>query len=326
VKINIIGAGAWGTTLGILLDKKGCDVSIWQRDSNKSDNLSTTRLHPNLKKINISNNIHFTSKLKELDFENLTVLAIPSHAIDNVLSYCDSTKGKYLIVSKGFDQNSTKLISEILVDNHNINLNNIAVLSGPNHAEEIILNMASATVVASGNQKYSKELQTLFSSDTFRVYSSKDIIGVQVGGAVKNVIAIASGLCVGLKLGDNTQAALVSRGMNEILNLSTIYNLDSKTLYGLSGFGDLIATCYSPHSRNRQLGILLAKGKSLDESKSEIGMVSEGINTTKILNKISYKHNIEMPICNEVNKILFNNSDPKESLYKLMTRNLKDEN
>ena len=217
-------------------------------------------------------------------------------------------------------------MSDILHNKYNINLNNISVLSGPNHAEEIISGMASATVIASINQNYSKELQSLFSSDTFRVYTSEDIIGVQIGGAVKNVIAIASGLCVGLKLGDNTQAALVSRGMNEILNLSSIYNLDKKTLYGLSGLGDLIATCYSPHSRNRQLGILLAKGKSLDESKSEIGMVSEGINTTKILNKISDKHNIEMPICNEVNKILFNNSDPKESLYKLMTRSLKDEN
>ena len=256
----------------------------------------------------------------------MTILAIPSHAIGNVLLKCDLKKGQYLIVSKGFDLSSTSLLSDILQNTFDVDPNNIAVLSGPNHAEEIISGMASATVIASTNQNYAVELQSLFSSDTFRVYTSKDIIGVQVGGAIKNIIAIASGLCVGLKLGDNTQAALVSRGMNEILNLSNIYNLDKKTLYGLSGLGDLIATCYSPHSRNRQLGILIGKGKSLDGAKSKIGMVSEGINTCKILNEISNKHNIEMPICSEVYKILFQNSDPKDSLYNLMTRTLKIEN
>ena len=149
---------------------------------------------------------------------------------------------------------------------------------------------------------------------------------MQIGGAVKNVIAIASGLCVGLNLGDNTQAALVSRGMNEILNLSVVYNLDKKTLYGLSGLGDLIATCYSHHSRNRRLGILLAKGYSLEESVSEIGMISEGVNTCKILHQISNDNNIEMPICNEIYNILFQNIKPSDSLNKLMTRNLKNEN
>ena len=149
---------------------------------------------------------------------------------------------------------------------------------------------------------------------------------MQIGGAVKNIIAIASGLCVGLKLGDNTQAALVSRGMNEILNLGTIYDLEHKTLYGLSGLGDLIATCYSPHSRNRKLGILIARGYSLEDAKKEIGMVSEGINACKILNNISYKYNLEMPICAQIYKILFEKIDPEKSLKKLMTRNLKDEN
>ena len=323
MKINVIGGGTWGTTLACLLSKTS-KVQVWQR--NKNSQISLTRKHPNLKDCIIPNNISFTSDLDDIDFNNLTILAIPSHAIGDFLLKCDLKNGKYLIASKGFDFNSSTLISELMESSFNINPNNIAVLSGPNHAEEVISEMASATVIASTNKAYAKELQSLFSSDRFRVYTSYDIIGVQIGGAVKNIIAIASGLCVGLKLGDNTQAALVSRGMNEILSLSTIYDLNHKTLYGLSGLGDLIATCYSPHSRNRQLGILIAKGYLLEDAKEEIGMVSEGVNACKILKDISDKHNLEMPICTQVYNILFEKSDPRDSLNKLMTRNLKDEN
>ena len=325
MKINLIGAGTWGTTLACLLSKKA-DVSIWQRNVEKTAEFSKTRQHPNLKDCIIPDNISFTSNLNALDFNNLTVLAVPSHTVLDILSKSNLKDGKYLIASKGFDLNSCSLISEVMQNSFNIDSNNIAVLSGPNHAEEVISQMASATVIASTNKTYAKELQSLFSSSRFRVYTSDDIIGVQIGGAVKNIIAIASGLCVGLKLGDNTQAALVSRGMNEILNLGSIYDLDHKTLYGLSGLGDLIATCYSPHSRNRQLGILIARGYSLEDAKEEIRMVSEGINACRILNDISDKHNIEMPICKQVYKILFEKLDPADSLNKLMTRNLKDEN
>ena len=211
---------------------------------------------------------------------------------------------------------------------HRIHNDNIAVISGPNHAEEIITGMASATVIASTNIPYAKELQSLFSSNKFRVYVSEDVVGVQIGAAVKNIIAIASGLCVGLKLGDNTLAALVSRGMNEMLHLKSIYNFDMKTLYGLSGLGDLIATCYSPHSRNRKLGILIAEGYTLQDANMKIGMVSEGINACRIVCDIldSHRRKIDLPICNEVYKILFENAEPSNCLNNLMTRNLKDEN
>ena len=325
MKINLIGGGTWGTTLACLLSKKA-NVSIWQRSVEKTTDFAKTKQHPNLKDFAIPDNISFTSNLDTVDFNDLTILAVPSHAVFDILSQSDLKNGKYLIASKGFDLNSSTLISEVMESSFNINPNNIAALSGPNHAEEVISEMASATVIASTNKAYAKELQSLFSSDRFRVYTSDDIIGVQIGGAVKNIIAIASGLCVGLKLGDNTQAALVSRGMNEILNLSVIYDLNHKTLYGLSGLGDLIATCYSPHSRNRQLGVLIAKGYSLEDAKEEIGMVSEGVNACKILKNISDKHNLEMPICTQVYKILFETLDPRDSLNKLMRRNLKDEN
>jgi len=326
MKINIIGAGTWGTTLGCILSKKGHNITIWQRNSTKSNHISEIRKHPNLVLHYIPDEIKFTSNLESLNFNNFTIIAIPSHSIFETLSNTNLNNGKYLIASKGFDLNTGLLQSQLLEKSLNISSDNIAVISGPNHAEEVIAGKASATVIASMNKKFATELQEIFSSDVFRVYTSEDIIGVQVGGAVKNIIAIASGLCIGLDLGDNTQAALVSRGMNEILSLDVLFNMNNKTLYGLSGLGDLVATCYSQHSRNRELGIIIAKGETVDQAKKNIGMISEGINTCKIIHKISSKNNIEMPICNEVYKILFEELNPKDSINKLMTRSLKVEN
>jgi len=217
------------------------------------------------------------------------------------------------------------LPTELLNQKFNIDMNNIAVLSGPNHAEEIIDDKSAATVISSTNEHYAKELQTLFASKTFRVYTSNDILGVQIGGSIKNVIAIASGICTGLNLGDNAQAALVSRGLNEMIEISKVYDFNNTTLFGLSGIGDLVGTCYSKHSRNRQLGVLIGQGKNLNEAINMIGMVSEGVNTTKILNTTIKDNNLEMPICMEIYNILFNNSDPKESIHNLMTRKLTKE-
>ena len=327
MKINIIGAGTWGTALGCLLEKKKTNskVTIWQRDPLKTSQIINSQTHPRFKNFKIPASIKFTSSLNDLDFNELTIIAIPASSIRDVLPK-KLKNGKYIIASKGFDLNTGLLCSEMLQSDFNLDSNNIAILSGPNHAEEVIAGKASAAVIASSNSKLSSSLQELFSSDIFRVYRSDDILGVQIGAAVKNVIAIASGLCVGLNLGDNAQAALVSRGMNEIMNLGRIYNIDNRTLYGLSGLGDLIATCYSKYSRNRELGILIAEGYSLDEAKNKIGMISEGINTSQILNNISKNNNLDMPICTEVYKILFEGNDPKKSLYELMTRSLKEEN
>tara|TARA_B100000579_G_scaffold398222_1_gene378343 strand:- start:1661 stop:2647 length:987 start_codon:yes stop_codon:yes gene_type:complete len=327
MKINIIGAGTWGTALGCLLQKKNSnnEITIWQRDSLKTDLIIKNKAHPKFKNLKIPTSIKFTSNINKLDFKELTIIAIPSSTISDVLPQ-NLEKGNYIIASKGFDLNSGLLCSEMLQTEFNLNSDNIAILSGPNHAEEIVMGKVSAAVIASHNSKLSSRLQELFSSDVFRVYRSNDVLGVQIGAAVKNVIAIASGLCVGLNLGDNAQAALVSRGMNEIMNLSSIYSIDERTIYGLSGLGDLIATCYSKYSRNRELGILIAKGHSLGDAKNKIGMISEGINTSRILNNISKDHNLDMPICTEVYKILFKGNNPKKSLYELMTRSLKKEN
>ena len=325
MNINILGAGTWGIALASLLSRNDHNVNVWTRNSKTSDYLNQKKIYPKLFNYKIPLNVSFTSNISTIDLNYLTIIAIPSHAISEVLEQFNINNNKFLIASKGFDLETSHLPSELLTKKFNISKKNIAILSGPNHAEEIVLNKASATVIASNNNSFSKGLQQLISNKSFRVYTSKDIIGVQVGGAVKNIIAIASGLCVGLKLGDNAQAALVSRGMNEIATLSEIYNLNIKTLYGLSGLGDLVATCYSSYSRNRKLGELLAKGNTLINANKKIGMVSEGVNSCKILNNILLNKKVNMPICNEVYNILYKNHDPKISLDKLMTRKLKSE-
>ena len=325
--INVIGAGTWGIAVSSYLVNCGHNVLVFHRNTKSSKSLVKKLVHPKLDHFKISKKIQFNADINSIDFNHLNILAIPSNSISEFFSKIKTNDdNKFLILSKGFDVNTGLLPSEILVQKFNINLNNISVLSGPNHAEEIIINKPAATIISSVNDVYSRKLQQLFSSNTLRVYTTSDIIGVQLGGAIKNVIAIASGLCVGLKLGDNIQASLVSRGMNEILELSKVYKIKKSTLYGLSGLGDLIATCYSNYSRNRKLGILLCDSKALDEARQSIGMVVEGINTTKIINILIEKHNLKMPIIKEVHNILFNKADPGKSLNNLMLRELKKEN
>ena len=325
MKINVIGAGTWGLTLASMLSQKGHNITVWQRNNKKTTYLRNNLTYTNLPKLKIPSSIKFTSDYKELHLESLYVLAIPTNSLSPFIQKINNPKSQYLIACKGFDLETKKLPSEILNKINNVSLKNIAVISGPNHAEEISLSKISASVVCSLNTQFAKGLQNLFSSNHFRVYTSDDIYGVQIGGAVKNVIAIASGICAGLNLGDNAQSALVSRGMNEIIQLSKLYNIKLETLYGLSGLGDLIATSYSKHSRNRKLGFLLSKGMRLDDALNKIGMVVEGVNTTKIIYRIITKKNLQMPICTEVYNILYKSYDPKNSINNLMMRDLKEE-
>jgi len=325
MKISIIGAGTWGIVVATSLSKKNHRITVYHRNSDTSKRLESDNKHPHLPEKNISSNLIYSLDIKLAKESDLCVLAVPTHSLTDILHELNDTNLKYLILSKGFDINTGLLPTELLNQKFNIDMNNIAVLSGPNHAEEIIDDKSAATVISSTNEHYAKELQTLFASKTFRVYTSNDILGVQIGGSIKNVIAIASGICAGLNLGDNAQAALVSRGLNEMIEISKVYDFNNTTLFGLSGFGDLVGTCYSKHSRNRQLGVLIGQGKNLNEAIDMIGMVSEGVNTTKILNTTIKDNNLEMPICMEIYNILFNNSDPKESIHNLMTRKLTKE-
>lgn len=325
MKIAIIGAGTWGVVVASYLSKKNNEVTVYHRNSEESKELESTNFHPNLSSKNLSSTLNYSSDIKSAQKSDLCILAVPTHSLSAILEQFDDTDIKYLVLSKGFDINTGLLPTQLLNEQYNIDMINIAVLSGPNHAEEIVDGKSATTVISSTNDSYAKELQTLFSSQIFRVYTSSDILGVQIGGAIKNVIAIASGICDGLNLGDNTQAALVSRGLNEILELSKVYDFNNKTLYGLSGVGDLVGTCYSKHSRNRQLGVLLGEGKTLNKAKKIINMVSEGVNTTMILHSIILNNNLKMPICMEIYNILFKDCNPNESINKLMTRKLTKE-
>tara|TARA_Y100000590_G_scaffold13483_1_gene16283 strand:+ start:1329 stop:2309 length:981 start_codon:yes stop_codon:yes gene_type:complete len=326
MNINVIGAGTWGIVFASYLSNLGYNIKVYHRNSSTSKDLIKNYKHPKLDNYKISNTIRFSSNLNKLNPKYITVIAVSSDGIYEVLKSLDCKNIKYVVLSKGFNLDSRLLPSEILSKKFNININNISILSGPNHAEEIIDNKPTASILASKDLTYCKYLQEIFSSDKLRLYTTTDIIGVQVGAAVKNVIAIAIGVCDGLGLGDNAKASIVSRGMNEIIELKKIYKLSIKTLYGLSGLGDLVGTCYSKHSRNRKLGNLLSKSKTLEESQDIIGMISEGIHTSKVLNSIIAKNKLNMPICNEVYNILFHNTDPSESINKLMLRKLKREN
>jgi glycerol-3-phosphate dehydrogenase (NAD(P)+) len=323
--INILGAGSWGLALAHLLSKKKLVVKIWLRSEKKSLELSRERVFSKLPGFQINTNIIFTSNLSDLDFQNLTIIALPSNVVYRTLKKINNFNCDVLICSKGFDPDSTLLLSDSIHESFGINSNKLAVLSGPNHAEEITQNKPSATVIASSNIKLVKSLQLLFYSKDFRVYITNDLIGVQLGGAIKNIISIASGICFSLNMGDNIVAALITRGLNEMLSLEKKYDIDKNTLYGLSGIGDLMATCYSRHSRNRKFGELIGSGANVDSALDEINATVEGLIACKIVNDISLSEGINLPICREVYNILYNFSDPKESINNLMLRKLKDE-
>ena len=325
MNFNIIGSGTWGITFANLLILNGHNVKILHRNSLKTSLLIKNNIHPDLPGSIISNNIKYTNDFLDLKSSDITLLAIPSNSISEFLTINDLSDFKIVVLSKGLDNKSELLISELLIKKFNYKERNIAVLSGPNHAEEIMKKRPTTSIVASINKNLREDLRNYFSNNFFRLYTSTDVIGVQVGGAVKNVIAIASGICNGLNLGDNAQASLITRGLHEIIQLSKIYNFENSTIYGLSGLGDLACTCYSSFSRNRRFGELLSKGKSVQESKEIIGMVSEGINTSRVLHNIIKTNNLYMPICKEVYNIIYNNSIPKDSMINLMNRPLKDE-
>ena len=325
MNFNIIGSGTWGITFANLLILNGHNVKVLHRNSLKSKYLIKNNEHPDIPGFKISNNIKYTNNFLDLDFSDTTLLAIPANTISNFILANNLSRFKIVILSKGLDSDSNLLISDLLIKKYNYNKSNIAVLSGPNHAEEIIRKKPTTSIIASSNKILREDLRKNFSNIFFRIYTTSDIVGVQLGGAVKNVIAIASGICSGLNLGDNAQASLVTRGLYEIMQLSKLYDFYPSTIYGLSGLGDLACTCYSDFSRNRKLGILLSKGYSTKECEKKIDMISEGVNTSKILyNKIK-ANNLNMPICQEVYKILFKKLSPKDSILSLMTRPLKDE-
>jgi len=326
-QISVLGAGSWGTALAMLLHQKGFQVNLWSRDANIAEEIKEQRSNSRyLPGISIPKEIWATHYLEEaVQKSQLWVLAVPSHAVRKVASTVRPFLASNTVIvntAKGLEDNSHQRMSEII--KHELGgCANIAVLSGPSHAEEVCRFYPTAVVVSSENKNCAELVQDVFIFSTFRVYINPDLIGVELGGALKNVIALATGIADGLGLGDNARAALITRGLAEITRLGTVMGANPLTFSGLTGLGDLIVTCNSMHSRNRRAGIEIGKGRQLEEVLKKVGMVVEGVKTTRSAWQLARKYGIEMPITNQVYNLLFEGKDPALGVAELMQRQKK---
>ena len=331
MRIAVLGAGGWGTTLAILLYYNGHDVTLWEYKKSYAKELNKTRENRlYLPNIHIPEGIIISNNLNESCFnKNLIVIAIPSQYIREVINKIEfqNIKNSILVsVSKGIEKNTLLTVSQIIKDIFpKLSSNQISVLSGPSHAEEVAKRIPTAVVSASNDFETSKTVQVTFMNSYFRVYSSVDLIGVELGGAFKNVIAIGAGIIDGAGFGDNTKAAIMTRGVAEITRLGLAMGAKPETFAGLSGMGDLIVTCMSKHSRNRYVGEQIGKGLKLKDVLKNMTMVAEGVETTRSVVALSKKHGVETPIADEVYKILFEDKDPVKATNDLMSRNMKIE-
>lgn len=321
MKIGILGAGSWGIAFGNLLIDNSQEVLIWARRKKYVEEVNYTKKTPYLKNIEVKATL--TNDLKEfLEFTEILVIAVPVQFIRNIFQEIIKYDYKFSLIlnlSKGIEIKTLKRVSEIVKEYFKAPY---TVLSGPSHAEEVAKKIPTAVTVAGNNYNF---FQKILSNDYFRVYSSEDVTGVEIAGALKNVMAIAAGILDGFGDWDNSKAALMTRALFEMIKFGKEFGAKEETFFGLAGVGDLMVTCNSKHSRNRKLGELIAKGKSLNEILSSTNMVAEGMFTVQAVKNFSINKNIDMPISNEVYEILFNGKDPKKSMIELMRRPLKSE-
>lgn len=327
-KISVIGSGGWGIALAILLHKNGHNLTIWSFDKKEAKELKTTRENKTkLPNILLPEDIKVTDDLKEaVNDKDILILAVPSKAIRSVSkSLKNIIKDNQIIVNvaKGLEEDTLKTMTDIIEEELKEKNPQVAVLSGPSHAEEVGRGIPTTCVVSAHNKELTLYLQNIFMNPSFRVYTSPDMLGIEIGGALKNVIALAAGIADGLNYGDNTKAALITRGIKEISALGVAMGGEQSTFYGLTGLGDLIVTCASMHSRNRRAGILLGQGKTLDEAIKEVNMVVEGVYSAKSALMAAKKYNVEIPIIEQVNAVLFGNKNAAEAVNELMIRDKK---
>lgn len=325
-KISVLGAGSWGTALALLLYQNGHEVTLWSH--HEAEMLLEKREHVlKLPGVKIPEGIHITADMAEsLKSPDAAVLAVPSaYTRQTAARMAPYVKEglKIVNVAKGIEENTLMTLTEIIEEE--IPGCEAAVLSGPSHAEEVSRHLPTSCVISAGRQSTAEYLQAIFMSPVFRVYTTPDMLGVELGGALKNVIALAAGTADGLGYGDNTKAALITRGMAEITRLGIKMGARAETFYGLSGIGDLIVTCASVHSRNRKAGYLLGKGLTLQEALDEVHMVVEGVYSAKAAKELADKYEVEMPIIDEVNKVLFEDKPASEAVMDLMLRDKKVE-
>ena len=321
-KIFVIGAGSWGTALAALLGEKGYSVHLWARRKELAEEINKTRENKQyLKGIKIPETVTATNSIEHISGSNIIVIAVPSKFFrETIRLFSGHISNDSIIVHtiKGFEGSTGKRISEVL--NEELpNVKKVAVMSGPNHSEEVAKKTPTATVIASHDKEVGKHLCKIFSTPYFKPYPYDDIIGVEICGAIKNIVAMAIGVCDGLKLGDNSKGSIITLGLTEMSAIAKISGAKRMTCYGLAGVGDLVATCYSSHSRNRFVGEMLAKGKSIQEIKDDMhGMVAEGLDNTKIAYNICKKNKIEAPLISQTYKVLHENLDIKQAVAQLL--------
>ncbi len=326
-RVTFLGGGSFGTALAVLLAEKNNIVNIYNRDKTVVDEINIKRTNEKYtKNIIIPDKVTAFGDVKEaVEGADYIVLSVPSHVIRGM---CKNLKGNIpdnipiISIAKGIEEDSDERLSIVIKEELN---NPVVVLSGPSHAEEIAMKLPTTLVSTSEDMKYAFEVQDLFMTPNLRIYTNDDIIGVEIGGAVKNIIALAAGILDGLGYGDNTKAALMTRGMKEISRIGMALGGRAETFYGLTGMGDLIVTCTSKHSRNRRAGILIGKGKSLDDTLEEVGMVVEGVKACRAFYQLKEKMGISMPITDGLYKVLFEKQNPKKVIDNLMIRDKKSE-
>ncbi len=330
-RITVLGAGSWGIATSVLLCSNGHQVILWEFDRMELTKLLQQREHKRkLPGIVIPQEIGITDDLTTVASEaELLVLALPSHTVRGVarkLAELNLADSVIVNLAKGIENETLCRMSEILKQELPLKLHKrIATLSGPSHAEEVAAKIPTTVVVAGFREEIAKKVQETFMNPYFRVYTNSDIIGVELGGSLKNVIAIAAGICDGMGLGDNSRGALIARGLAEIIRLGEKMGAKRETFAGLSGLGDLVTTCISKYSRNRYVGEQIGKGETLDKVLKGMVMVAEGVKTTESAYKLSLRHEVEMPITEQVYKVLFEDKEPHRAIAQLMTRDPKSE-
>lgn len=330
-QVAVIGAGSWGTALAMVLADNGCRVNLVLRSEEQEKEINEQHTNdkylPGVKlPANITATTSFESALAEVE---TAVIAVPTKAIRETMQKMTAVLEQpltFIHVSKGIEPDSLKRISQMIEEEVPEHLRKgVAVLSGPSHAEEVSLRHPTTVTITSENMEEAQKAQDLFMNNYFRVYTNTDMLGIEIGGALKNIIALAAGISDGLGFGDNAKAALITRGLAELSRLGTKMGANPLTFSGLAGIGDLIVTCTSVHSRNWKAGNMLGKGKKLGEVLDSMGMVVEGVRTTKAAYQLASKYEVNMPITNALYDVLFNDIDPKEAVGSLMSRLKKDE-
>ena len=326
MNIAIIGSGSWGVALAVHLASVGNNVKIWSFMEEERDLINNERKCKFLPGVELPENIMCSTDFEEVIKDSKMILHVtPSKFTRSTFrQYKEYVGNKPVIIcSKGFEKETLETLDEVILEE--MPTAKVGALSGPSHAEEVSIAVPTALVIASKHQNILKMVQDAFMSEKMRIYTSNDVKGVELGGALKNIIAFCSGAAAGIGLGDNSFAALITRGLKEIVRLGVELGGKEETFYGLSGLGDLIVTCLSEHSRNRKAGYLIGQGKSLEETKKEVGMVIESVDNIEVAYELGKLHNIEMPIVETVYKVLYEDLDPQEAVKSLMTRDRKTE-